>query len=80
MIVLFDLIVLVLVALDFIINRCLCSPTFIFGALWLMICNLSAMQLYGFTGYSEKAIVMIMSGVVCFIIGCIGIKNVSQVI
>lgn len=71
MIILFDLIVLILVALDFIINRCLCSPVFIFGTLWLMICNLSAMRLYGFTGYSEKAVAMIMSGVICFIIGCI---------
>lgn len=74
MIILFDLIVLVLVALDFIINRCLCSPVFIFGTLWLMICNLSVMRLYGFNGYSEKAIVMIMSGVVCFIVGCLAVQ------
>lgn len=69
MIALFIVTVILLILIDFYLYRNLFSPVIVFCSLWTFICVLAHLKLYGFTGYSTKAVEIILLGVICFAVG-----------
>lgn len=60
-----------LVLLDFSMNRNIFSPVVLFSGLFIFIIILAKFQLYGLTYFSEKSVLLIELGVICFDIACI---------
>lgn len=77
MIVLINLSFIGLITLDFLINRYVCSPVFLFSTLWMLICNLASMQLFGLSFNFENTINIFFVGVISFSIGAIFIELLS---
>ena len=65
------------IAYDLNKNRNLCSPLVLFCGLWGFITILGALQLFGFSGYSEEAIVSVFLGVTGFAVGSILASHIS---
>ena len=60
-----------LILVDQAIHRNLCSPITFFSGLWAIIALLASLQLFGFAGYSEDAIFIVLLGIIGFGAGCL---------
>ncbi|WP_278531425.1 O-antigen polymerase [Enterococcus asini] len=64
-------VIFLLILLDFSMNRNVFSPVVIFSSLFVFIICLAKLQLYGIADFSERSVLLIELGVICFDIGCI---------
>lgn len=49
--------------------RNICSPTVVFCCLWIVIVALASLGLFGFSGYTNKALLSVTCGVIGFGLG-----------
>lgn len=64
--------------LDYSAHKDISSPVIVFTSLWLFICTLASLRLYGFTGYSEKTIGYITCGSMAFSLGAFSSTLVNK--
>ncbi|WP_368097132.1 O-antigen polymerase [Bifidobacterium pseudocatenulatum] len=64
--------------MDYFAHKDISSPVIVFTSLWLFICTLASLRLYGFTGYSEKTIGYITCGSVAFSLGAFSSTLVNK--
>ena len=78
MFILFFIISVFTIYLDYSAHKDISSPVIVFTSLWLFICTLASLRLYGFTGYSEKTIGYITCGSVAFSLGAFSSTLVNK--
>ena len=78
MFILFFIISVFTIYLDYSAHKDISSPVIVFTSLWLFICTLASLRLYGFTGYSEKTIGYIACGSVAFSLGAFSSTLVNK--
>ena len=76
--ILFFVISVFTIYLDYSAHKDISSPVIVFTSLWLFICTLASLRLYGFTGYSEKTIGYITCGSVAFSLGAFSSTLVNK--
>lgn len=59
------------ILVDQIIHRNICSPITVFCGLWAVIAFLASLRLFGFTGFDEDAVKLIVYGLLGFSAGCL---------
>lgn len=64
--------------MDYSAHKDISSPVIVFTSLWLFICTLASLRLYGFTGYSEKTIGYITCGSMAFSLGAFSSTLVNK--
>lgn len=69
MIIVFYLIIVFLLLLDYLKYKNICSPIFIFCGIWILICTFALLGLYDFKSYSHTVIKIVLCGVICFALG-----------
>lgn len=57
------------IAIDLLIHRDPLSPVCLFCSLWVVISTLSSLSLFGFTGYSDRTMILFGIGVLAFVAG-----------
>lgn len=57
------------IVVDLLINRDPLSPVCLFCSLWVVISIFSSLSLFGFTGYSDRTMVLVGIGVLAFVVG-----------
>ena len=60
-----------LILVDQLIHRNICSPITVFCGLWAAIALLASLRLFGFSGFDENAIKLVLLGVLGFGAGCL---------
>lgn len=78
MFILFFIISVFTIYLDYSAHKDISSPVIVFTSLWLFICTLASLRLYGFTGYSEKTIGYITCGSMAFSLGAFSSTLVNK--
>lgn len=61
---------LMILLIDYLINRDIFSPATMFTLLWSFICLLASLRLFDFMGYADEAVQVILCGMVAFAVGC----------
>lgn len=68
----------VLLAVDVLVQKKICTPVFFFAGVWLIILGAGSLRLYGFSGYTEQTAVIIFTGVCAFTCGVYAIEGLMQ--
>ena len=76
--VLICILLMVLLIIDYLIHRNLCTPVVIFTGIWLVILSAGSLRLFGFSGYSDKTAVLIALGVFSFALGTYAIEGIMD--
>lgn len=78
MLLLFFSISFACLSLGYITHRNVINPQFIFVSLWSAIIFLGSLQLYGFTGFHDKVILIVMLGILAYTIGSVVCSTLTE--